>query len=859
MKSFGKLKNALRLAGRIVGTVVLVLLVGGLVFANILAGYLQNNIMPAAQVNLDSYDLDKTSYLYYYDRAGELQVLQQVYTATDRRWASYEEIPEALIHAAVAIEDKRFFEHQGVDWITTAKASLNMFFGDSATFGGSTLTQQLMKNLFLSSDATADDVTVQRKIIEIFRAIAFEKKYDKTVVLEWYMNTIYFGEGCNGVKSAAENYFGKQLQELTVAECAALIGITNNPSLYNPYRTSLDNYKGEQLTGAQRNRRRQETILYEMWQQGRLSEQEYADAMAQEMVFRRGASDESGDASRPVYSWYVDTVLEDVARALAEQDGVQEWNSSVRSHYVSLISRAGYHIYTAYDEKAQLAVDSVYEDLTQIPAVKNGQQLQSAIVLVDNRSGNIVAMAGGVGEKKDFDAYNRADVPLQIGSSLKPLTVYAPAFEQGLITPATVVSDLPMSILGDGTPFPRNDNRQYNYSRTVWRGVVQSINTVSVNTLKQLGTQNSFQFAKEKFGLSNLTDRYVTSGGSVLSDVDYAPLGMGALTQGVTVRDVAVAYATFANNGTWREGRTFLLVLDDEGNVVLDNRQESRKILSAKTVNYMNYCLDSAVAIGTGTAADIKGMDVAGKTGTTGSSRDRYFAGFTGYYTAAVWCGFDKPEAIVLSGSNANPAAVLWKKVMQPLHKGLSTVPLYSTKNMKQVNICLDSGMLATDSCYRDIRTADGLSRVETVWVNKEDAPTAYCNKHITVDYCVTGHGAANEYCRLFAEHQEALVEKKALLKLTMKEKEKILAAAGKGLVEEYLREDYMYHAETGKPYVTCKLHTRQSWENFLSQQPDTKPTEPTKPVEPTPTETTKPPATAEPTEAEGTTNPEEE
>ena len=218
---------------------------------------------------------------------------------------------------------------------------------------------------------------------------------------------------------------------------------------------------------------------------------------------------------------------------------------------------------------------------------------------------------------------------------------------------------------------------------------------------------------------------------------------------------------------------------------------------------------------------------------------------------------------------------------MQPLHKGLSSIPLYSTKNMKKVNICLDSGMLATDSCYRDVRTADGLSRVETVWVNKEDAPTAYCNKHLTMDYCTEGHGAANEYCRLFAQHKETLVEKKALLKLTTKEKERIFAAAGKGLNEVYLRQDYMCHAENGQPYVTCKLHTRQSWENFLSsQQPDPEPTEPTKPAEPTqpqPTETTKPPeptATAEPTEAtnppeptataqsteaEGNTNPEEE
>ena len=209
---------------------MLIFLIGGFVFVNILASHLQENILPLAQVNLDSYDLEKTSYLYYFDKEGNVRVLQQLHTSTDRRWASYEELPEDLIHAAIAIEDKRFYEHQGVDWITTAKASLNLLLGGNATFGGSTLTQQLIKNLYMTTDETADDVTVQRKVVEIFRAIAFEKVYDKQVVLEWYMNCIYFGDGCNGVKSAAEHYFGKQLQDLTTAECAALIGITNNPS-----------------------------------------------------------------------------------------------------------------------------------------------------------------------------------------------------------------------------------------------------------------------------------------------------------------------------------------------------------------------------------------------------------------------------------------------------------------------------------------------------------------------------------------------------------------------------------------------------------------------------------------------------
>ena len=861
-----KLKRVLKVLLLSISSFLLVLLVGGIVFINIFAAHLQKNILPLAQINLDNYDLDKTSYIYYYNEEGDIQVLQQLHTTTDRRWAAYEELPQDLIHAAIAIEDKRFYEHQGVDWITTAKASLNLLFGGDATFGGSTLTQQLIKNLYMTTDETADDVTVQRKVMEIFRAIAFEKAYDKKVVLEWYMNCIYFGNGCNGVKSAAEFYFGKELKDLTTAECASLIGITNNPSLFNPYRTALDNYRGENLTGRERNRRRQESILKAMYDQGWIDAEEYREAMAQEMVFKSGLDKGEGDESRKVYSWYVDTVLEDVAHALALQDGISQWNDTIRSHYISLISRAGYHIYTPYNAKAQLAVDKIYTDLSQIPATKSDQQLQSGIVIIDNRSGDLVAMAGGVGEKKDFDAYNRADVPLQIGSSIKPLTVYGPAFERGLITPATVVEDMPMEYLSDGTPFPRNDNRTYHYKRTIWRGIVSSVNVVAANTLKKVGLQNSFDFAAQELGITTLTTQLETPSG-VMTDVGYAPLALGALTQGMTVREVANAYATFANQGVWRQGRTFLLVLDDEGNVVLENEQEERKVFGRKTVNYMNYCLDSAVANGTGTAADLAedlGMDVAGKTGTTSGNRDRYFAGFTGYYTAAVWCGYDKPEEIVLTGNKSNPAARLWKKVMLQLHKGLSSIPLYSTKDMELVPICIDSGKIATDGCYHDIRSADGLNRVEKVWLYPKDKPAGACNKHVSVEYCTEGHGVANEYCKKFAQIGALKLETKALLKLTQSQLQSMLRAKGKGLDANYLRDDYVYlidkngkpavfHGFGGKlnqgteaPYEVCRIHTKQSWEDYQTPPATTAPTQP--PTQPTTQPSTQPTQTVPPT-----------
>ena len=274
--------SLLKVAIGAAATVLLILLICGAVFAGTLGDYLQNDILgEAGNWSMDDYDLARTSFIYYVDNSGDIQQLQQIYTTTDRQWASLDEIPEAMVHAAVAIEDKRFYEHQGVDWITTVKACLNMFFGGDQQFGGSTITQQLVKNL-----TQEKSITVQRKVMEIFRAQLFEKQYDKDLIMEYYLNEIYLGRGCYGVKSAAAEYFGKELQSLTPAECASLISITNNPSLFNPYSKSVYKYKGQERSGAERNRYRQLNVLSEMHDQGYLTDDEYTKAVNQEMVFK---------------------------------------------------------------------------------------------------------------------------------------------------------------------------------------------------------------------------------------------------------------------------------------------------------------------------------------------------------------------------------------------------------------------------------------------------------------------------------------------------------------------------------------------------------------------------------------------
>ena len=863
---------ALKIAVGAVATVLLICVVCGFVFVGILGNYLKDDVLPEAYYNMENANLDQTSFVYYVDAEGNIQLLQQIHTSADRQWASLDEIPEAMVEAAIAIEDKRFYEHQGVDWITTVKACANLFFGGDDKFGGSTITQQLLKNL-----TGEDSVTVQRKVQEILTAQCYEKIYDKDFIMEWYLNTIYLGRGCYGVKSAAAEYFGKELRTLTVAECASLISITNNPSIFNPYSESVYMYEGQERNGAERNRYRQLNVLSEMHSQGWITDAEYQEAKNQEMVFKKGVDpqdkwavcpnyrcgyegtvstyqnqngsyycpecgthvDVATDSSQEVYSYFVDTVLEDVAADLAAQTGI-DWDTldkAAKDNYMLQIQRGGYHIYSTLDKKVQDQVDAIYSDPANIAKTRSNQQLQSAMVIVDVSTGDIVAMAGGVGEKTTHNGWNIAtDSKLQTGSAMKPVAVYAPAFESGAISPATVIRDLPVSYSGGA--FPKNDNRTYSFSRTVLSGITNSINAVSVRTLREIGYDYSYEFAKEKLRLGDLTDHYVTSNGSVKSDLGDSPLGMGALTVGATVRDMAAAYATFANDGVWREARTYTKVYDSEGRLVLDNTQETDAVLSEKSINYINYCLQNAVNNGTGGEARISGQNIAGKTGTTSSNRDRWFCGYSKYYAAAVWCGYHNPEVIRITSGENNPAAVLFRKVLKPLHDGLEKRSLYSSADFRGYSVCLDTGLTATSACERDVRTYHfDLNRTASAYAYKEDAPSGTCNRHVLVEYCTSGGGVANSYCHKFEDVSNVSIDSRALLKLTPSEVRVIRDALNAGLKDAFGSDSYVYYiSESGSdldwhgfngdanygisaPYVICPVHTREAWEEYLEEQ----------------------------------------
>lgn len=713
--------------GKVLGTILLVGAISLVIFACIFTAYLRNYLMPQVSFSLDSFRLNQTSVIYYQDKStGEYQALQNLYGEENRIWASYKDIPTNLVYATVAIEDKRFFQHSGVDWLRSMKASANLFLGGSSTYGASTVTQQLVKNL-----TNDNEVTVRRKLVEIFRALEMEKQYSKEDIMEWYLNTIYLGEQSYGVRTAAYTYFGKDVSELDLAECASLIAITNNPSIFDPYIS--------EKTKAN-NKERQTDILYEMWQQGYITENEYQNAKNEELQFQYAdSSSETGDNS-DYYSYFVDQVIRDVVNDLANATG---YDTEVINR---MILGGGYQIYSTIDVDVQNAAEEVYEDLDNIPKTDSTyQQLQSGIVIIDNETGDIAAIVGGVGQKEGSLTLSRATQSLlSPGSTIKPLAVYAPALEMGLITPATVYDDTPFTF--GSSPWPKNEDDTYHGLTNILTAMKRSTNTVAVKVLDDVGLDYAYHYAVNDMHLDTLVDQYELNGVNY-TDKSYWSLALGGMVRGVTIRDLTAAYASIENKGTYREARTYTKVLDSDGNVVLDNTQSSNENMSEKTAYYLTYMMEETVKDGTGQEAQVPGIDTAGKTGTTSDDKDRWFAGYTGYYTGVVWCGYDQPQEVVLEDDSIeNPASVLFNKVMTKVHEGKQNKAFEKPTSVIDVEVCQDSGNLVNDWCTKDIRG----DRTVTIQLDGSDVPTSYCSTHVETDICTAGDTlhVANDSCK---------------------------------------------------------------------------------------------------------------
>lgn len=630
---------------KVLGTLFLIGVISVAIYMCIFVMYVKNNLMDEVDVSYEDFFVSLSSVIYYNDpETGKPKELVTIESGETRKWIDYEDIPIDFEHAFVSIEDERFYKHNGVDWYRTAGAFVNMFLNMKNTFGGSTITQQLVKNV-----TEYNENTVRRKLVEIFRAMEFERKYDKWQIIQWYLNEIYFGHGQYGIVAASEYYFGKDVSELSLAEITSIVGITNNPSMYSPY---LDK---------EENKERQELILGKMLELEYIDKATYDAAKAEELHFVPDHSSSDGSMSDGThYSYFADAVIEDVIAGLMESKNVS-YDVAER-----LLLTGGYKIYSTMNPDIQADIDAVYTDLSKAPSSKNSKKLQSAIVVVDPFTGNIVGMSGGLGQKEGDRVLNRAtQTQRPPGSSFKPIATYGPAVEYGLITPGTLFEDTDSVKLTGTDWMPMNDDRKYNDIVDLRTAINKSLNTVAAQVMDMLTPQKSYEFLTQKLGITSLLEYRDGK-----SDIDYAPLALGQLTDGITVREMASAYTIFVNGGTWTEGRTYTAIYDSNDQLVYENIPETTQAVSEKTAYWITNMLSNAVSYGTGTTARLSDMPTAGKTGTSTNNQDRWFCGYTPYYVAAVWSGYDIPSRLSVTGSS-NPSAKLFNLVMTRIHEDL--------------------------------------------------------------------------------------------------------------------------------------------------------------------------------------------
>ena len=776
-------KNGWRKAGRIIGTLLLVFVVTLTIFSGIFMAYINSTMRGKVEVYLDEFETKVSTELYSQDPdTGEWVMYQTLYLNSENRiWTDLEDIPKYLQKAAIAIEDKRFEKHHGVDWKGTTRAIVYTLFGKNVQ-GGSTITQQLVKNV------TGDnEVTVKRKITEIYRALELEKRYEKDEILEAYLNEVFFGQSCYGVVTASRMYFNKDVSDLTLAECASLMGITNNPSMYDP---TLSSWTREN------NRERQLTILGAMLEQGKISQEEYDEAKAEDIVFSNGftisgkyvgsdgtatepepeepstddtesPADEEEPTIKGRYSWFTEAMIGDVADALVEKYGITDKvrdNGTTYTAYEQawdMVHGKGYKIYTTQNPKYQKIAEDVCYDLSNIPYTSSytnsageqvEDQLQIALTIVDPTNGYVVAMIGGAGEKQADRVWNWAVNARQCGSAIKPLSTYAPALDDGTINGASVIDDYPMLLNGD--VWPRNANWRYQGLMPLHLALRQSLNTCAVRTNLAYGVDRSYEFLVNKLGFENLT--YTDS-------QQVGNMALGGFEKGVTTEEMAAGFATFVNEGVYTKPRTFVRVEDANGNVILENEAQSTVAMKNTTAAIINHLLQEAALNGTGYEAQFSGMHIAGKTGSTNSNKDRYFVGYTPYYSCAVWAGYEHNQRIVASG---NPCSAIFRKVMSAIHEELPDKDFFSCAGLTSVAVCADSGMLASENCALDVRG----SRVYTALVAADNAPTSVCTMHTAPSYTVnmadsdgnvtTVTGSVLNYQRELIEgHDEIVVE----------------------------------------------------------------------------------------------------
>ena len=693
---------------------------------------------------------------------------------SNRVYKTYDEIPEYMAHAFVAIEDERFYEHNGIDLQGILRAGMvGITNGFNFSEGASTITQQLIKNNvfpnFVSEKTFYD--RIERKIQEQYLALQIEKEMSKKEILEAYMNTINLGQGCLGVQTAATRYFNKDVSELTLSECAVIAAITKNPTGYDP------------VTHPDANEKRRKTVLDNMLDQGWIEQAEYDEALA-DPVYDRILQTAAVTEDKEPYSYFVDALIDDVIQDLIDEKGYTETQAynllysgglTIKStqdskiqqicdeevanvgeylsvteyglEYALTIHRAdgtsenyskeqlasyikGAHndsnpLVFSSEEDARAAIEEYKSTLninteagdTVDENIEITLQPQTSVVIMDQYTGQVKAIVGGRGTKQTSLSLNRAtDSTRQPGSTFKVVSTYAPGLNECGMTLATTIKDEPYEY-ANGKPV-RSWDGKYIGSATVGYAIEHSMNVCAVRTLTEtVGLEKGYEYL-QRFGFTTLVDG---TDENYPGHTDIAQsTALGGITRGVYNMELTAAFASIANGGEYTEPVLYTQILDHDGNVLIDNTTpDTHEVIKESTAYLLTSAMEDVVRKGTGTPARLSNMTVAGKTGTTDDSTDLWFVGYTPYYTGGVWGGYDANKH--MSGMNSNWHKTLWKNIMERVHEGLEDKDFEIPSSVVRKSICRESGLLAVDGCP-----------TITEYFDKDTLPTQSCSGHRT-------------------------------------------------------------------------------------------------------------------------------
>lgn len=631
-------------------------------------------------IDLNNYiaNQSQTTIIYGYTSDNEEVEIARLHGAENREWVDLEVVCQDLQDAVVALEDKRFPEHKGVDWIRTIGVVVKYSFSQ----GGSTLTQQLIKNLTGENEGT-----FVRKYKEIKNALALERHFDKDEILEAYLNTIYLDMGCYGIKTGAEYYFNKSVSDLTLMESAILASITKAPRGYNP----IVNYED--------NRERATTCLYYMLEEGYITQEELDAALEEEVVFygenrrEEAVTDEELVVDTEYNSYYVDLVIEKLIDDLREQYGYTESEAFRKVYY------GGLRVYAALDMDIQDEIEYVYENRITFPKeddTEDDPAIQSSMVILDY-DGRIVATAGRLGKKVGDRTLNiGTSSPRQPGSCIKPLSAYAPSIELNYCTWSTYIPNFGITLKNEDRPWPTNYGGvtgSIDDLKNLPQAIAPSLNTVPARIIEMMTPTRSYSFLRDRFHISTLVE----------GDADYAPLAIGAMNYGLTCLDMAAAYVTFGNGGFYYEPWCYYKVTNAAGDeVILEPNREGEQVISSGTADVMLQLLKCVITYpnGTGGAYAVQGQENWAKSGTTSDNKDKWFCGGTGYYVGCAWTGFEKVQkAINTSYYGQNPAGKVYKEVMNRIHDGLEYKGFEMGDEVVRRTYCTATGLLANADC----------------------------------------------------------------------------------------------------------------------------------------------------------------